>query len=298
MKKMLIIMFALLIVLISILIVSCDWQQENDQPTEKEPKMISDELFQKMKEDFLIYGSLLDETPDDVILEYYGGEFQNYYYNDHYYTYVVVMLDASKHTPEVKTEKISSSGVNITYQDTNRIVVWNSCTGSFLSLGRAHTVGIITSEDVQKIADDFHSKINDYTDICDVYDFEQRIQYGHIPDLFEEKFAEDRVKVKLSKELSKMKDLPLLEFFGEDIFEGIIDEDMDGDKKFLTLSLKDKSKKGVIYALERLRALPGVFGVECIDLNGWDAVSQDPMVYTQWRWIVFKLNVHGSFPQA
>ena len=145
-----------------------------------------------------------------------------------------------------------------------------------MSLSRAHTLGIITSEDVQKIADDFHSKINDYTDICDVYDFEERIQYGSIPDLFEDEFAEDRVKVKLSKELSKMKDLPLLEFFGEDIFEGIINEEMDGDKKFLTLSLKDKSKKGVIYALERLRALPGVYGVEYIDLSGWD-----PLVYTQ-----------------
>ena len=122
----------------------------------------------RIKEDYIEFFNITDKTADDVVLDYYAGNYEGY---------EIVMLDVEWHDPEEWIEVIGKMQIN--YKDSNRLLAWKD--GEFFSLTDAYNTEKLSAESISDIGEVFNSKVQYFIDTCDIYDFDkteyQKVEY-------------------------------------------------------------------------------------------------------------------------
>ena len=141
----------------------------------------------RIKEDYIEFFNITDKTADDVVLDYYAGNYEGY---------EIVMLDVEWHDPVQWTEVLGETEIN--YKDFNRLYAWSN--GEFLSLTDAYNMEKLSAESISDIGEVFNSKVQYFIDTCDIYDFDKS-EYSDIESDWSNNDYNDRLNVMLDMRL-------------------------------------------------------------------------------------------------
>ncbi len=238
--------------------------------TKKNP-LLDIELANSMRKSYIRQFKIKDVAADDVLIEYYAGTYNGY---------SIVMLDASCHDFDEWQETVED--ISIFYRDTNRLLAYKN--GRFITLTQAYKRLALLKEDIELIANKFNSEITVFYQICDMFDFEEMPISYDVP--LEADFTPDMVLVNMNDKFSELGLVPPPEYFGGDIIKEVKSYAYRPGKYLsLALFLSDPSKENVLYAMSRLKSIPGIESMSAnIIMTPDDTVPNDIEYNDQYPW--------------
>lgn len=233
---------------------------------------------QRIKKDYISHFDISDVTANDVVLDYYGGNYNGY---------EIVMLDAECHDPETRVEQIGDS--SITYYDSNQLYAWKN--GIFYSLVDLYASNDFSVDDIKFIISRYSERISQFADISDEYDFNSKEEVLSIFELLTsfdyDSIQFDHLVVIVDPKLS-LKDARLQkEFFGEDLVKNISKiEKIYGydDCHGYSIVLYQRNLFHMTYAIERIKKIPGVINIFPWISSGYTAIPSDPSYALDQQW--------------
>ena len=238
----------------------------------------------KIKRDYIEQFDIRGKNVGDVVLDYYGGNYNGY---------EIVMLDTECHDPETRTEQIGDT--TITYYDSNQLYAWGD--GEFYPLNNAVSTNKISKEDVKSIIAEYSSKITQFADVCDEYDFNSKEKTMPIIELLM-KFDYDSIQfseifVVVDPKLSH-EDMYLSQsFFGEDLIKSMRKTNIEGypDSYGYNITLHKHNLVHMAYAIEKIHKIPGVINVFPLISSGYHNASSDPAYTSNEQWGLSDINI-------
>ena len=232
----------------------------------------------KIKRDYIEQFDIRGKNVGDVVLDYYGGNYNGY---------EIVMLDTECHDPETRTEQIGDT--TITYYDSNQLYAWGD--GEFYPLNNVVSTNKISKEDVNSIVAKYSSKINQFADVCDEYDFERKcetVSNWELLTTFEyDSIQFSRLAVVMDPKLSR-EDIILDESFFETnlIRKSTKMADVEGypDSCWYQVWLKEHSLLYMSIAIAELKRIPGIISITPMILSGYSSTPSDPSYTSGSQW--------------
>lgn len=242
---------------------------------------LSERRIKQMKEDYIKQFNIENVAPEDVILEYYAGN---------YFGYEVVMLDAEYHKRRVCEEYID--GVIITYYDFNCLYAWKN--GTFYMLSEVYKAGKLPLKSISEIANKFNGDVKYFIDTCDKFDFEEGYDSGHFD--WENNKYYDKVNIWLPGEFAddifNMSDWsPIIDYLGDDIICDILDVKLLDDFIVVFAELIMNNREFLEYSIERLTLVPGVWLVGPYSKYGFAQSSDSDMSDISFSWALNDIEV-------
>ena len=238
----------------------------------------------KIKRDYIEQFDIRGKNVGDVVLDYYGGNYNGY---------EIVMLDTECHDPETRTEQIGDT--TITYYDSNQLYAWGD--GEFYPLNNVVSTNKISKEDVKSIIAEYSSKITQFADVCDEYDFDNFSEYRSILKLLTtfdyDSIQFSRIIVVVDPKLSH-NDMNLSEnYFDKDLIRNISKTKVEGypNSDAYIIILHKHSLIHMIYAIEKIKEIPGVIDVFPLIVSGLMATASDPAYVSNNQWGLKEINI-------
>lgn len=211
--------------------------------------ILSEKKEMQIKEDYVSQFNITDVAPEDVVVDYYAGNWNGY---------EIIMLDAECHRREVWEEKIGD--VTLTYYDSNRLYAWSE--GGFITLTDAYASNKLSMKDLERISKKFNKDVRYYIDICDKYDFEK----GSISNQYEwdGNTIYDKLDVWISREflqdMANMSDwAPIIDHLGNRVIKSVLDMKILSDCLVIFVELRINSKAFMEKASIQISEVPGVY---------------------------------------
>ncbi len=274
MKKLLSLILALTMISSCLALVGCNNEEQIGYFRE-----------QRIKKDYIKQFAINDASVNDVVLDYYGGNYNGY---------EIVMLDAECHDPETRVEKIGEA--SITYYDSNQLYAWKN--GIFCSLVDLYTSNSMSVDGIKSIISQYNQKIVQFADICDKYDFNTKEEVLSTFELLTN-FDYDSIQfdclVAIVDPKLSLKDTRLQnEFFGEDLVKNMSKiEKIEGYDNChgYSIVLHQRNIFYMTYAIEKIKEIPGVINVFPWISSGYTAVPSDPSYSLDEQWGLDNINI-------
>lgn len=213
----------------------------------------------KIKKDYIEQFGIQGKNFADVVLDYYGGNYNGY---------EIVMLDAEWHDPEKWEEKFGS--YSITYYDSNILYAYKN--GIFMTLSEACKNSYLSIDDLSTIVDKYNNDVRMYIDICDIYDFDkskcEELDWSN-NNIYNS--VTIWMDIRSVEGIWELQDLtPIVEYLGDDMIDSIEIESLSYNP-FAVFHVKFKwdNKMFFDYAVKRLRKAPAVLMVGPYSKYGW-----------------------------
>lgn len=217
---------------------------------------------QKIKKDYISQFDISDVTANDVVLDYYGGNYNGY---------EIVMLDTECHDPETRVEQIGDS--SITYYDSNQLYAWKN--GNFYTLDSAYEAAVLTDLELRELVLRFNNEVKHFRDTGDRHDYEPT-ESTPLPEdyfMYTKYFSKYSLKVTLDKKASIGNVTPPIEFFGSQYISRIRNlsknqdvSNEDFEQKLEVYLHTENSILNLLYVKAQLEKIPGVKKVELYGL--------------------------------